>query len=364
MSLFSTAEARLVDLEARVAALEGAEPPVDPPEDPPIVVGPDTITVSTTLQAAIDAAPSGAQVYVPSGTWSGQVNLAGKHDITLYGDGVDSIVKCDSASEWIVMLPENGGQANIEFRDFNIVGNPAQYGQKGIAVEECDGLSIHHMTFTSIGYKAVELRTYPYDQWEPFKILNVELNDNVVTHSGSHGFYVGAGVSGCNVRRNTFGGLDMNTGEPPHAVYIQDAVHVWCEYNEARDIPWSNGFAYKVGVQTEAGHVYDVHINYNKSTNCYGGLWVVSAKDVYAAGNEFLTCTNDAVQLFDKCEHIVLDGNTLGPLYWAIRCIGSYWGATQESVDVQLTNNQVVSGVNGYSAADGVVTVDTGNSWD
>ncbi|MFH1186992.1 MAG: glycosyl hydrolase family 28-related protein, partial [Candidatus Levyibacteriota bacterium] len=308
------------------------------------------------VQQAIDAASPGDSVYIPSGIYDELVRINNKSNLTLYGDGELSIVKHDGSDDPIIQI---NNSSNIVFHDFTVQGNYERWVQTGINVEQLNGGKFYNLSFKSIGYTAFQARTWAYNKWDT-AISNVEFYNNTVEKAGEFGIYIGAGVSGFKAYKNNFG---PNQGRmyPPHAVYVQDANNVWIEDNYAYGTTKSNGFAYKAGVQTVHGHIFNIYFNRNVATGNFGGLWLVAAEDVYVNDNQFIKNTNEAIQLWADNKRIYLKNNTLESQLWAIRFnTDGAW-----SSNIHLVNNRVLKGVpielSGGPAS--MIVDETNNSW-
>lgn len=290
--------------------------------------GAKVITVTSSVQAAVDQAQPGDKVFVPAGTWNGQVNLIGKSGLEIYGVGPASVIKADSASDRVIYIAGDGS-ANLTFHDLTIKGKYTNRDQQGICVEVLATGRFYNLTFDTIAYAGAQFRTYPYEQWEPIRISNIEFDHNTWTNTSATtgadvGVYVGAGVDGANVHHNAFGPQTYRQ-IPPHSVYVQDARNVWVEDNSAYGTTWSNGFAYKFGIQTEGGHAYGYHCNRNTASGGFGGIWCVACTDLEATGNVFTNMSESGIYVLGDCRRLSFTNNSiLGSGTWGIRITGDY----------------------------------------
>lgn len=322
------------------------------------VPGGNIIQVTSSVQAAINLAKSGDSIHIPAGTWSGGFSLNGKSGLTIYGDGVGSLVALGNASISLT------NASNIVMHDFKITGNYNIDWNPAIHIgPPFNNGHFYNLTIDNISCAALYasgVQTGPYSD----SITNVEFDHNTVGQSSEYGIYVGSDCAYWNVHDNTFG-PDLGRQTPPHAVYIENANHITVARNTSTGITHSNGFAYKAASDTP-GVTHHIYFTDNVSTGCYGGLWLVAVDYVYASGNQFKNCINDAVQLYDWNRHIFLDRNYLQTGMWGVTIIGELWGASHWSEDVHLTNNTGGNlNTQDATAAEiaAMIVENTGNSW-
>lgn len=287
------------------------------------------IRVTSSLQAALSSAVAGDSIYVPSGTWTGSTNLSNRHDLTIYGDGAASIVGVFDIINC----------SNIVIHDLTIKDSYTTDWTPGICItQSLAGGHFYNLTFIGMGHSCINAAG-PTGSWDPV-ITNVEVDHCTAPGPiGEYGFYVGRGCSNWNLHDNSIGQCVGKT-TPPHQFYIQDSTHIKVEDNYSYGTTASNGFAYKAAVGDGGqGHSYDIQFNRNTSQGCYGGLWLVATEGVTATGNNFLSCTNQAVQFWANNENITLQDNTMtSSLYGIYFATDGSW-----SSNIRLVNNNVTA---------------------
>jgi hypothetical protein len=310
------------------------------------------ITVSSTLQAAVNSAASGDTIYVPAGTWSGSTSISGKSNLTIYGAGASSVVG---------VLDIIGG-SNIVIHDLTIKDSYSNNWVPGICISNSlAGGHFYNLTFVGMGHSCINAAG-PVGSWTAV-ITNIEVDHCTAAGPiGEYGFYVGRGCSNWNLHDNSIGQCVGKT-TPPHQFYIQDSIHITVANNYSYGTTASNGFAYKAAVgDSGQGHSYDIQFTNNKSSGCYGGLWLVATKDVTASGNQFLSCTNQGVQFWANNSNITLENNAISSsLYGITFATDGTW-----SSGVHLRNNTVTAPVQ-FSLGGGpssMIAESSGNSWE
>ncbi len=196
MGLFDTDAARILDLERRVAALEGTS----------VVSGPEVVPVTGDLQDAIDACPEGGVVYLDaSRTVSGTVNLRSR--VTLRGAGLDTVLALNfkGSSDWVLWAQ---GLDHPAVEDLTIDGgNPANtnivYGLefstcvfpslKNVKIIRC-GRAFRAMDSSDLSVQGLVILDSYLGVYSS-RVLRAAYEgvDIVTTPDGSHCFYVGIG---------------------------------------------------------------------------------------------------------------------------------------------------------------------------
>jgi parallel beta-helix repeat protein len=299
----------------------------------------------------VNAASSGDTIYVPAGTWSGSTTISGKSNLTIYGAGASSIVGVFDIVR----------SSNIVIHDLTIKDSYSNDWVPGICISESLATAhFYNLTFVGMGHSCINAAG-PANSWTPV-ITNVEVDHCTATGPiGEYGFYVGRGCSNWNLHHNSIGQCVGKT-TPPHQYYIQDSTNIVVADNYSYGTTASNGFAYKVGIDSfGGGHSYGVQFLRNISEGCYGGLWLVATRDVVAEGNSFLNCTNQGVQFWADNQNITLRNNTVTSSLYGIKfATDAAW-----SSGVHLIGNTATAPVKldlggGPSS---MIVESSGNSW-
>jgi hypothetical protein len=314
------------------------------------------IRVTSTLQAAINAAQNGQSIYVPAGSWGTGV-ISGRSNLTIYGDGTASVVGT---------IDIGGASGNIVIHDLLIKDSYANNYNPNLSISSLAGGHFYNLTFSGVGYSCINAASNAAagssSYWKDV-ITNIEVDHNVCDeHMGNFGFYVGHGSAYWNIHDNRLGPCDWKNEGPPHQFYIQDSHDIVLSGNQAYGTTKSNGFAYKVGVgDFGSGHSYNVQLTNNVSTGNFGGLWLVASRGVVAKGNQFLSNTSQAVQIWAAADNVTLEANTLeSQLSDVSFATDGPWAS-----NIHLRNNVVKSGIpitlNGGPAS--MIVENIGNSW-
>jgi parallel beta-helix repeat protein len=283
--------------------------------------------VTTNLQAAINAAPNGSTIYVPAGSWGG-ATINGRSNLTIYGSRTTSIIGT---------LSIVGGSSNIVVHDVTLKDSYSTDWNPGIQIESLKGGHFYNMDFVGMGYSAINAANSTVS-WDA-NITNIEVDhNNVYGPVGEYGFYVGRGCYYWNLHDNNVGQCVGKT-TPPHAFYIQDSAYITVQNNYAYGTTASNGFAYKVAVDSYGqGHSHDVTFTNNKSDGNFGGLWLVATVNCTASGNQFLNNTNQAVQFWANNDNVTLQNNTMtSALYGITFATDGAWSSNVHLIDNTCT---------------------------
>ena len=309
-----------------------------------------TINVTTNLQAAINAAPNGSTIYVPAGSWGG-ATINGRSNLTIYGSRTTSIIGTLSIA---------GGSSNIVVHDVTLKDSYSTDWNPGIQIESLKGGHFYNMDFVGMGYSAINAANSTVS-WDA-NITNIEVDhNNVYGPVGEYGFYVGRGCYYWNLHDNNVGQCVGKT-TPPHAFYIQDSAYITVQNNYAYGTTASNGFAYKVAVDSYGqGHSHDVQFLNNKSDGNFGGLWLVATVNCTASGNQFLNNTNQAVQFWANSSNVTLQNNTMtSALYGITFSTDALWASNVHLIGNNVTAPIKLSLSGGPSS---MIVESTGNNW-
>jgi len=313
------------------------------------------ITVTGSIQAAVNAAKDGDTIYIPAGTYDGIVSLGGKSNITIYGAGPSTILTHPESDDPIFEITSG---SNITLHDFAFQGDYDRWVQQCLCIDALTTGHIYNIQFNTPGFVAINARG-PVGQWNDV-ITNLEIDHcQVVGTAGEFGVYLGSGCANVKLHDCSF---DRNEGRmyPPHAVYVQDCHAIYVYNNYAVNTQKNpNGYAYKAGIDVYGpSHAYDIHFDNNYAANGYGGLWLVSGSNITATGNTFENMSNAGVAIWSNVSNSTISNNKfINCLYGVTFGTDNTWAN-----NITLTGNTATGGIP-IDRAGALNLVESGNSW-
>jgi hypothetical protein len=284
-------------------------------------LGDGTANDTAFVQAAITAVNTagGGSVYFPAGTYSCSDLTVPGSNITLYGDGVSSIITQRTGTAPLYLFKVNPGtegttdpdanDANIAFRDMKLLGTVAADGF-------ASGQNVHLMSLSAVDNVTIERVTF-----EGFR---------------ADGIYLASSHSGATERHNryikiidcVFDGVNQDNRNAISIIDGSDVLIQGCLFKDCTrtDMPGA------IDMEPNAGNAFarirGIRVIGNHFENCRG-----------TAGAVGLYTTNTQASLTNKIRNIVVSGNTGNN----VRC-PFFFSQVQAPTDATVRNDIVVTG--------------------
>jgi hypothetical protein len=177
-----------------------------------------TVPLSFDLQAALDAALSGATITIPAGTFTGPFSIT--KPVTLVGQGTSTVLTAPGKIEVVNIFK---GQ-NVTLQNFAVLGDYSMPGQRGVTVDGgCNGVTLRGLTISDCGFAGI--------YGNGGTATNLTISGCVVTHCGEFGVHLqndagGYGSENLLIENSKFLGFADTLEYCAHGVYLKVARNV------------------------------------------------------------------------------------------------------------------------------------------
>jgi hypothetical protein len=297
----------------------------------------DTLAV----QNAINAASSGQSVYFPAGTYNvGQINVSGKTNITIYGDGPTSIIRTSAVAGLNV-----ASSSYVTFRDFRVLGDYSVTTQRGIT------LNGHHFTFSRVSiYDAGFSGIFGTYSDSTFSGMDIR-------HAGDFGIQAKSGSARITITDSQFHGFASRL-YPGHAIYFESVSSTVVTGNWITGVDDAPNMYEVSGVKLAGGS--DHRVENNVVEDSYAVVSLPGASNSIVRGNigrrielrgfYILVGTSNAL-----LENNRIEGAPQGFAFWSNSGSSSVTIRGNTLINVQTPMSGDFSAVSGLTV--------TGNSW-
>ncbi len=181
---------------------------------------------SYNLQAAIDAAASGATITIPNGTYAGPFRIAGKSNLTLVGTAQAVLtVRGDD----LLTISDSAG---IVLQGFTMVGDYSLLGGKVVMVSGLRGGAFRDLTIRDAGNSGL---------YSNGVFTNIVISGCNITHCGDFGVSFNAGGDDVLIEKCVFSDF-ASLQYPGHGVYARSSNNVIVRDCQASGVKTLSGY--------------------------------------------------------------------------------------------------------------------------